>query len=254
MSRIKFILLTIACIALTNCKTKEKHQFPLEKRYWDENDYKEVVLELNYNYDEDEKLPTFDNPQTRPIVEKLTDQQNFNVVLDDQELGLKYKNQIAEKFFKQWQEMSDIYSATDRKDQYPYEKEFLAVWHFGLGLQLKYFKLGNDYIIENADDPNSRRVTNKVESNVKTLIRNYLIYVDLIDHEDAFSNEGKALFAEGIDNYFAQLLELYPDSDYSELKQKSELMLKKSESGNIQSSLEKLINQIDTRIEGNSIN
>lgn len=72
--------------------------------------------------------------------------------------------------------MSDIYSVTDRRDQYPYEKEFLAVWHFGLGLQLKYFKLGNDYILESADDPNSPRITNKVESNVKTLIRNYWIW------------------------------------------------------------------------------
>ncbi|MBW8244810.1 hypothetical protein K1F50_18525 [Muricauda oceani] len=245
MPKIKFTLLTLLCVVLTSCKTKEKHEFPLEKRYWDENDYKEVVFELNYAYDEDEKLPTFDNPQTKPIVEKLTDQQNFIVVLDDQELGLKYKNQIAEKFFKQWQEMSDIYSVTDRKDQYPYEKEFLAVWHFGLALQLKYFKLGNDYILESADDPNSIRVTNKVESNVKTLIRNYLIYLDLIDHEDTFTEEGKGILAEGIDKYFAQLLKLYPDSDYSEMKQKSESMLKKSESDQIKSSLNSLIETID---------
>lgn len=247
MPRIKFILLTIACIALTSCKTKEKHQFPLEKRYWDLNDYDEVVFELSFAYDEDEKLPTFDNPETRPIVEKLTDQQNFIVVLEDQELGLKYKNEVAEKFFKQWKEMSDIYNVTDRKDQYPYEKEFLAVWHFGLGLQLKYFKLGNEYIIESADDPNSRSIKNKVESNVKTLTRNYLIYVDLIDNEDGFSEEGKSIFVEGIDKYFAQLIELYPDSDYSEMKQKSELMLKKSESEDIQSSLNQLIRLISAR-------
>lgn len=238
------ILLIFACIGLSNCKKENEHQFPIEKRYWDENDYKEVVFELKYAYDEDETLPTFNNPNTRIIVEKLTDQKNFEVVLEDKELGLKYKNRIAEKFFKEWQEMSGIYSSTDRKDKYPYEKEFLAVWHFGLGLQLKYFKLGNDYIIENADDPNSRNIKNKVGSNVKTLIRNYMIYLDLVDNENAFSEEGKEIFASGINKYFTELYSLYPNSDYSEMKRKSELMLEKSNSAKIQSSLKKLLEGI----------
>ncbi|WP_375587416.1 hypothetical protein [Flagellimonas aurea] len=249
MKRTKTItLLILACIGLCNCKKENEHQFPLEKRYWDENDYKEVVFELKYAYDEDEKLPAFDNPNTRPIVEKLTDQKNFEVVLEDQELGLKYKNRIAEKFFKEWQEMSDVYSSTDRKDQYPYEKEFLAVWHFGLGLQLKYFKLGNDYIIENADDPNSRNIKNKVESNVKTLIRNYMIYLDLVDNENSFSKEGKEIYARGIDKYFTELHTLYPNSNYSEMKRKSELMLEKSNSAKIQSSLKELLEVITEEV------
>lgn len=249
MKRIKTIaLLILACIGLSSCKKENEHQFPLEKRYWDANDYKEVVFELKYAYDVDEKLPTFENPNTRPIVEKLTDQENFEVVLNDQELGLKYKNRIAEKFFKEWQEMSDVYSSTDRKDHYPYEKEFLSVWHFGLGLQLKYFKLGNDYIIENADDPNSRNIMNKVGSNVKTLIRNYMIYLDLVDNENAFSEEGIEIFASGIDKYFTELHSLYPNSDYSEMKRKSELMLEKSNSAKIQSSLKNLLKVIDKEI------
>jgi len=246
MKKTRFLLFALLCVILTNCKT-EKHEFPLDKRYWDINDYEKVVLELNYGYEDDEKLPTFDNPETRIIVEKLTDQQNFNIVLNDNELGLNHRNQVAEKFFNEWNDMNKIYDATDRKDQYLYDKELLAVWHFGLGLQLKYFKLGNDQIIENADDPNSARVLNNVNSNISTLIKNYLIYLDEINKEKAFTEEGKTKIAEGINKYFHELINLYPEANYSGMKNKAELMLKKSESDEIKSSLTKLIELINSK-------
>lgn len=248
MTKIRIILFALISITLTNCNT-EKHEFPLDKRYWDLNDYDKVVLELNYGYEADEKLPTFNDPQTRIIVEKLTDQQNFNIVLDDNELGIKHRNEVAEKFFSEWKDMNNIYDALDRKDQYLYDKEMLAVWHFGLGLQLKYFKLGNDQIKENADDPNSLRVKNNINSNVSTLIKNYLIYLDEINNEKAFTEDGKTKLANGIDKYFSALIELYPGANYSRMKNKAELMLKKAESDKIKSSLNKLIELIDSKKE-----
>ena len=246
MTKIRIILFALISITLTNCNT-EKHEFPLDKRYWDLNDYDKVVLELNYGYEADEKLPTFDDPQTRIVVEKLTDQQNFNIVLDDNELGIKHRNEIAEKFFNEWKDMNNIYNALDRKDQYLYDKEMLAVWHFGLGLQLKYFKLGNDQIKENADDPNSSRVKNNINSNVSTLIKNYLIYLDEINNEKAFTEDGKEKLADGIDKYYPALIKLYPSANYSVMKNKAELMLKKSESDKIKPSLTKLIELIDSK-------
>lgn len=248
MTKIRIILFALISITLTNCTT-EKHEFPLDKRYWDLNDYDKVVLELNYGYEADEKLPTFDDPQTRIIVEKLTDQQNFNIVLDDNELGIKHRNEVAQKFFSEWRNMIKIYDALDRKDQYLYDKEMLAVWHFGLGLQLKYFKLGNAQIRENADDPNSSRVKNNINSNVSTLIKNYLIYLDEINNEKSFTEEGKAKLANGIDKYFPTLIKLYPDANYSGMKNKAELMLKKSESNQIKSSLKNLIELIESKKE-----
>ncbi len=233
---------------MTNCKS-EKHEFPVDKRYWDLEDYDKVVLELNYGYEADEKLPTFDDPETRIIVEKLTDQQNFKVILDDSELGLKHKNSIAEKFFSEWKNMNNIYNAIDRKDQYLYDKEMLAVWHFGLELQLKYFKLGNDEIKESADDPSSLVVQNNINSNVRTLIKNYLIYLDEINNEKAFTEEGKTRLADGIDKYFTALVELYPEANYSGMKNKAELMIKKSKSDKIKTSLNKLIKLIDSKKE-----
>jgi len=143
--------------------------------------------------------------------------------------------------------MNNIYNALDRKDQYLYDKEMLAVWHFGLGLQLKYFKLGNDQIKENADDPNSSRVKNNINSNVSTLIKNYLIYLDEINNEKAFTEEGKIKLANGIDKYFPALIELYPNANYSGMQNKAELMLKKAESDKIKSSLKKLIELIGSK-------
>lgn len=244
MTGLKLALLALVCITFSNCKT-EKHEFPLDKRYWDLVDYDNVVRELNYGYQTDENLPSFKDPNTRIIVEKLTDHQNFNIVLEDHELGLKHRNNVAEKFFREWQDMGKIYLAIDRKDKYLYDLEMLAVWHFGLDLQLKYFKLGNDEIQESADDPNSSKVKNTINSNVNTLIKNYLIYLDLINDEKSFSEKGKEQLAQGIDRYFLRLIELYPNANYGGMKNKAELMLKKSESTEIKTSLKKLIKLID---------
>ncbi|AXP81275.1 hypothetical protein CJ739_2194 [Mariniflexile rhizosphaerae] len=246
MIKIKYFLLTFAFLTLTNCNKTEEHEFPLDKRYWDINDYDKAILELRFGYMDDEKKPTFDNPEQRIIVQKLTDEQNFKIVLKDKELGLKHRNDVATEFFDHWKDMSQIYQATDRKDKYIYDIEMLAVWHYGLSLQLDYFKLGNDQIKESADDPNSSRVKNNINSNIETLISNYTIYLDKINDEDAFTEQGKIKLAEGIDKYFAQLIELYPEANYSGMKKKAELMLKKSESDKIKSSLVKLIELIDS--------
>ena len=247
MKRIKHtIFLLIAVLVLTNCES-EKHEFPVDKRYWDLNDYDKVILELNYGYEPDEKLPSFDDPKTRIIAEKLTDQNNFNVVLDDEELGLKHKNKIAEKFFMEWKNMTKIYNRLNRKDEYLYDKEMLAVWHFGLGLQLKYFKLGNEDLRDSADDPNSMVVKSNINSNIKTIINNFIIYLDEVNNEKAFTVEGRKKFASGIDKYFSALIELYPDANYKLMKNKAELMLKKSKTDVIKSSLKNLIKLIDSK-------
>jgi hypothetical protein len=246
MTKIKYVLLAIICLTLTNCKTEE-HEFPLDKRYWDTNDYYIAILELRFGYEDDEKKPTFDNPEQRIIVQKLTDEQNFKIVLKDNELGLKHRNDVATEFFEHWKDMSQIYTARDRKDNYLYDKEMLAVEHFGLGLQLDYFKLGNNQIKESADDPNSSRVKTNINSNIGTLIGNYIIYLDEINEEKAFTEKGKSKLADGIDKYFTQLIELYPNANYSGMKNKAELMLKKSESDKIKSSLTKLIKLIDSK-------
>lgn len=253
MKKIRPILLAFLSIALSNC-TIEKHQFPTDKRYWDVNDYDNIVRELRFGYEKDEKLPTFDNPDTRIIVEKLTDPTNFKVVLDDKELGLKHRSEVANDFFREWRDMTEIYNAIDRRDKYIYDKEFIAVWHFGLGLQLRYFNLAVEEMKESADDPNSPKVSSIINSNVNSLIKNYQIYLDEIKNENAFTEEGKVKLAEGIDKYFPQLIELYPNANYNGMKRKSELMVKKSESGKVKNSLTRLIELIDSKEEKSTTN
>lgn len=246
MKRIKIITGLIISMALANCES-EKHQFPIEKRYWNVDDYTKVVLELNYGYKNDEKLPNFSDPESRKIVDKLVDHQNFNIVLDDHELGLKHRNGVASNFFSKWRDMTKIYDALDRKDQYLYDKEMLAVWHFGLDLQLKYFKLGNEELLESSDDPNSFQTKGNINTNINTLIDNYLIYLNELNNEKAFTDSGKTELAKGIDTYFFKLIELYPDANYYAMKNKSELLLRKCNSEEVKASLTKLITLIDSQ-------
>jgi hypothetical protein len=239
MKKTNFLfLLMMLCFGI-GCESK-KEEFPISKRYWTPKDYENVIRKLKYGYQPDEKLPAFSDPNTRVVVEKLTDQQNFKVVLTDSELGLNYKNEVASEFFNRWRDMNGVYDATNRKDQYVYEKEMIKVWHFGLQLQLYYFKLGNDQILQEADDPKSRNTQLSVRSNANTLIENFTIYLDEINRESYYTKEGLQLYVSGIDRYFKELVELYPKGDYSLMLKKIELLLKKSKSDLIQSSLQNL--------------
>lgn len=246
MKRSNSILVLLFTILFISCE-KRNDSFPLDKKYWDLEDYKKVVLELRFGHKDGEKLPTFNDPETRPIVEKLTNQQNFEVILDDNSLGLKHRNEMAQQFFDVWKDMTGIYSETDRTDKYLYEIEMLAVEKFGLGLQLRYFKLGNDDIIASADDPNSARVKSNVDSNISAQIRNFSLYLDNINNENAFSADGLNSLAEGIDTFFPKLIETYPSSDYSGLAEKITLLIKKSKSDRVKTSLENLQKLIDSK-------
>jgi len=242
MSQIKIATLIFTSILFLNCESKND-KFPTDKRYWDTKDYEKITLSLRYGTKSDEKLPTFDDPETRLIVEKYTDPQNYLVVLDDNELGIKHKNRVGEEFFRRWKDMTSVYTARDRKDNFIYEKEMLAVNQFGLGLQLKYFKLGNDEIIRNSDNPDDSKYT--INSNIKTLIDNYKIYLDYINDEQSFSEAGKVIFSDGLVKHYTQLIELYPKANYNSTRSKMEALNKKSKSKVIKTSLDKIITLIE---------
>lgn len=238
------ILFAFLFLCLTSCK--EESKFPLDKKYWDVEDYDNVIREIKYA-NPDEKLPTFDDPETKLIVEKFTDEENFKVVLDDNQLGLKHRSEIGQQFFNKWRDMVSIYNATDRTDKYIYEKEYIEVYNFGLELQIKYFKLGNEEIIERADDPNSLSVLNTVESNTQTLVNNLVLYLDEINNEKSYTNTGLDLIASGIDKNFTELVNTYPNYDYINLLAKIDLMLNKTKSDNIKQSLTKLKELIESK-------
>jgi hypothetical protein len=245
MKNNKILFLGLLFLSLIGCK--EESKFPLDKKYWDVADYDNVIREVKYGTNPEEKLPTFDNPETKLLVEKLTDEENFRVVLDDKHLGLKHRSEVGQQFFDKWRDMVTIYNAIDRTDKYIYEREYLEVYNFGLELQIKYFKLGNDEIIEKADDPNSLSVQNTVNKNTETLVGNMLLYLNEINNEKAYSNVGLDLIANGIDKNFTELINIYPNYNYSGLLEKVNLMLNKTKSENIKQSLTKLKELIESK-------
>lgn len=223
MKKISFIILSIFFL-FTSCNEKNE-KYPIEKRYWDVEDYKNVVGEIRYNSNPEESLPRFNDSETSVIIEKLTDEENFRVVLNDKELGLSHKSETAQKFFEVWRSLNETYATLDKKDMYVYEIEYLEIWKFGLELQQEYFKLGNKNIDENSDG--SESVKEVLDENTQTLINNSMIFLDNIINEKQFTTEGKKLIGEIIANSFTKLIEENPTADFTNLKNKITLLNRK---------------------------
>jgi hypothetical protein len=246
MKNLYFLTLLIISIIFISC-SENKSKYPLEKPYWTPSDYNSVINTIKYLDNPEEGFPTLDNPETRLIVEKLTDENNYLVVVNDNELGLKHKNEIASDFFEKYRNMSSIYYVRDRKDNFIYEKEMLSVYSYGLGLQLQYFKIGNEEIAQDSDDPNSDHVKNVINSNVLTLINNYNNFIDLMNEEKSFSEEGLAKYSEIIDKHFLTLVNSYPEANYYNLKNKINLIEKKVLSNKVKQSLQNVQKLIDKK-------
>ena len=241
------LLLALCVLILGGCSGKYS-DIPLEKRYWTVEDYETVIHKIRFQNDEEE-LPTFDNPETRLILEKLTDEQNFIVVLDDETLGVKYRNEVGSIFFDEWRSMNKIYWGMDRQDKYLYPLELIKCYNFGLGLQLRYFELGNDDMRENSLNPDDKDIKKTITRNVRTLIGNYNNYLSIVKNEDAFSEAAILAYADGLDTYFTQLIALYPKANFNETKSKLELLKEKTQSDEVDSSADKIITLIDSLIE-----
>jgi hypothetical protein len=240
----KILLLFIIPISIFNCTTN-KHDFPIEKQYWDINDYDKAILDLRFGYLNNEPKPTFDNIEKRVIVEKLLDKQNYKIILDDTTINLRERNKFAHDFFDQWKEMTSIYDEKDANDKYVYGKELLAVWHFGLEFHMQYFTIGNNAIHTFSANSNNEKVINRVNHNMNELVKNFSNYMNLIKNEDAFYENEKEFFIKGIDTYFTQLIMKLPEANYDRIEKKATSVLKKIESKEIKTSLESLLETIN---------
>lgn len=81
MKNNKIIFLVFLFLVLIGCK--EESKFFFDKKYWDVVDYDNVIREVKFGIEFDEKLLIFDNFDIKFLVEKLIDEENFKVVLDD---------------------------------------------------------------------------------------------------------------------------------------------------------------------------
>lgn len=217
----------------------------MEKRYWRAEDYDEVIRKIKYSTPEGERFPEFNNPETAQVIKKLVDHENFLVTLTDDQLGLSHRSQVASSFFQEYRDMANTYNQTDRQDKFQYGMELVEILKFGLDLQLHYFKLGNDNIIKEADDPESSSVRRLIESNEQTVFKNYNTYLDFVNSESSFDQDQLTAFAEGIDLYFLKLFETFPNGNTKIIRDKAELMLKKAENESVKSALNRLIDTVN---------
>jgi len=236
MKHIYFLIILVITLFTISC-SEQANKFPIEKPYWTPSDYSSVINTIKYLGEPEEEPPTFNDPETRLVIEKLTDENNYLVVVNDDQLGLKHRNEVVSDFFEKYRNMSSIYYVRDRKDDFVYEKEMLAVYGFGLGLQLQYFKIGNEEIAQGSDDPNSDHVRSVIDSNVLSLINNY---IDLMNDEKSFSEEGLETFSKIIDKHFLKLVNTYPNANYYNLKNKLKLIEKKITSNKVKESLQNI--------------
>jgi len=238
-----FLAISILFI-VSSCGSDDSNaKFHLEKRYWDLSDYETAIFLIKGSQD---GYPRYGSNKAA-VFTKLIDTSNFSVVMSDNSLGLKHRNEFSQKMFDYYRSMHDVYSTIDNRDKYVYPMELVDVMIFGLDLQRHYFKLGNDKIIKEADNPDSEEIKALIRSNDQILVGNYVIYLDCINRETALSSEAISKYAIGIDKYFSNLIKLYPAANYSEMQSKAILMQKKAESKEIKDSLTKLISLLEEK-------
>jgi hypothetical protein len=239
-----FILLTGVILILSGCGSNSR--FPTEKRFWTPEDYDEVIWQIEYRTPKGEEYPRFSNVESAIVIQKLVDPQNYEVVLDDTELGLNYRTEVASAFFQEYQSLLKAYRAMDIQDKYVYAQELVEIEKFGLGLQVKYFRLGNDRIIEQADSPAS--VAHVLKSNEENIVGNFIGYLDNIGEEKYYSTYA-SLLADGINLHFYTLIEKFPKANYTGMLNKANLMLEKTSEEETKQALTKLISKLESMKE-----
>lgn len=217
-----FLLIPI----ILSCKSKYS-EIPMEKRFWDPNDYNIVIYSIEYLTPEGESFPTLSDLETAPIFRKLVDKENVSIVTGDTSLGLRHRTEFASEMFKEYGKLARVYYRMDRQDKFIYDQELVEILKFGLYVQKIYFNLGNEKIRQEADDPNVSRIKVILDSNEESLTNNYNNYLDLINNETAMGEVALNSFAEGITEYFPLTIKDFPNGDFKTMLKKVNDMLKK---------------------------
>jgi hypothetical protein len=197
-------------------------------------------------------MPGYSNPSKTPIFLKLIDVNNFKVVLDDTVLGIKHRSEFSQKMFEKYRELYSTYTLLDNQDKYVYSNELVEIINFGLQLQISYFKLGNEKIVKEADNPKSPEIINLLRMNGQTIVDNFCLDLDVVNRESAYSAEALVKYAAGMDANFKKLMEIFPNSDYAGMLAKAKLMLAKAQTKEVKASLTNLIGAIELKAKASN--
>lgn len=236
------LLLMSLFSGLISCGSSDEYSaFPMEKKYWAPEDYRNAnnaLATLNYNKSE---LPNLDNPKTAPIFIKLVDTSNISVVANDNQLGITHRGEFLKKMFEEYKDLAAKYTSLDQKDKYQYPSELVSILKFGLYLQVPYIQVGNEKILKESTNPNDEETKRVVNSNQQILIKNYDIYLDQINYEERFSDKAILEYSQGIGEYFPKLItQILPNGDFSETLDLVQNMLKKAKNPTLIQELQKV--------------
>lgn len=242
VSLLLFMAVTVALISCNNSKEASiSEQYHLDKKFWDQHDYSNAVNKIKYGGEANK--PAFDN-ELAPVLNKMLDMNNISVVMEDESLGIEHRSDFGNAIFDEWRDLREAYHGKDEQDMFKYPTELVEILKFGLGFQQYYFKLGNDKVRIEEDDVDKQEVKRVVRHNLGAMVSNYNLYLDYMDYEESFTDPALNSYAEGIDRYFPQLMEKFPNASYNSMQKKAAAMLKKTEHAEVKQSLEILIQQI----------
>ena len=230
-----------------SCGPKLPDNYHMDKKYWDTEDYDAALRYMKYTLKEEEGYPRLSDSLTAPVFNKLIDKQNVSIVLEDEQLGLKHRDEVAQKFFDVSKDLFKIYQVIDIQDKFVYPVELVRVIDFGLYTQILYFRIGNDAIIKdsvNPDDSDTKRV---LKRNEQTIADNFNIYLELLAKEDAFNDTAINEYANVINVRFHKLIDEFPMANYSTIKKSANLLINKVNSPDLKIALEDLVKKIDEK-------
>lgn len=235
MSKVPSLLIVVTFATLIACESR----FPVEKRFWDPQDYFKVWYELNYKTPKGEEYPRFSNPETAEVMRKIVDRQNYEAILEDSELGLNYRSQISQDFFEHIRDILKLYGGMDVQDKFIYAEEVAEIRKFFIGFQIVYFRVGNENIANESDDRNTMR------RNEQTLIGNFNSYLDDLRREKAYGPHAANL-AEGITTHFTKLIETFPNANYNGMLSTAKTILSKVNTPELKNALSELIVKLES--------
>lgn len=245
MIRLSTGVLLLVSILITGCGGPQlPDAYRMDKRYWDVSDYQDAVREIKYRIEDPQMFPRLSDPLTASVFKKLVDIQNIAVILEDETLGIDFRQEQAEGFFEVVNDVTRVYQPLDKQDKYIHPMEFVELINLNLYTQLLYFKIGNESIIKDALDPESKEVRKVVGRNAQIVVDNFEIYIEKLAKQDAYSSDALNRYAQIIDLQYSNLIKEFPSSNYSGIKRSTEALLKKIENQALINSLNDLVEKI----------
>lgn len=245
MKLLKLKGLLVAGFLLFGCNPSLPENYHMDKKYWGVSEYKDAIRQARYITPKEEGYPRFSDPLTAPVLLKLVDKENVSVVLEDEQLGLQHRKEVAQDFFNVSGDIVEIYKETDIQDKFIYPMELISAIDFTLHTQLLYFKIGNDAIIKDAVNPESSDVKRVLHYNRQAVVDNFKIYIEFLTREDALSEDARLKYAEIIRVQYPRLIEKFPGANYTGIKKSATLVSEKVKTPEIKKALAEVVEKID---------